>query len=324
METYQIERPNHQDIPEYSVIITCYYEEQSIQEFHSRLSNVLQKCGLSYEIVMVNDGSTDKTFEKLKEIYHKDPNVTVIIDFFRNAGQLAAMTAGINHAKGRHFIFMDSDLQLDPEELPLLIHEFERGYDVISGSRKNRKDSLARIIASKLANIIVKKVSGHTITDFGCTFKIYNGKLIRAFELGPHKLFQTAYIYSCARTVKEVPISHHARKYGKSGWTFKKLFSFHMDNVVGISRRPFQWLSAICLFFASLFLLRVLLSWVLPFSILKEVSLGLILNVQIFALLLLLAVLSAVGEYVVRNFIYLQKYPAYVIRDIHRKTDKRD
>lgn len=308
--------------PEFSVIITCYFEEQSIEEFHTRLSNALEKCGRTYEIVMVNDGSTDGTFAKFKEIYDKDAHVTTIVDLFRNSGQLSAMTAGVCHARGKHFVFMDSDLQLEPEELSLLIREFDKGYDVVSGCRKNRKDSLTRKISSKLANLIVKKVSGHSITDFGCTFKIYNGKLIRAFELGPHQLFQTAYIYSRAQRVKEVPITHHARKYGKSGWTFKKLFSFHMDNVVGISRRPFQWLSVICMLFAFLFFLRVAISWVLPFSVLKEVTPGLLLNMQVFALLLLLAVLAVAGEYVIRNFIFLQKYPAYIIREIHTQKDK--
>jgi glycosyltransferase involved in cell wall biosynthesis len=308
--------------PEFSVIITCYYEEQSIQEFHARLSNALENCGRSYEIVMVNDGSTDKTFAKLKDICDKDPNVSTIIDLFRNSGQLAAMTAGISQAQGEHFVFMDSDLQLEPEELPLLIAQFDKGYDIVSGCRKNRKDSVARKISSKLANLIVKKVSGHSITDFGCTFKIYNGKLIRAFELGPYKLFQTAYIYSRAQNVIEVPITHHARKYGKSGWTFKKLFSFHMDNVVGVSRRPFQWLSAICLFSAFLFLIRLMFEWFMPFSILKEVSPGLLLNAIVFSLLLLAGVLSIIGEYVIRNFIFLQKYPLYIIRVIYQQHSK--
>lgn len=315
---------NHLQYPEFSAIICCYYEEQSIEEFHARLNNTLKNSGRSYEIIMVNDGSKDKTFDKLKDIYAKDPNVTTIINLFRNSGQLAAMTAGINQARGEHYIFIDSDLQLDPEEMPLLLKEFDDGYDVVSGCRKNRKDSMIRRLSSRFANLVVKKVSGHMITDFGCTFKIYNGKLIRAFELGPYKTLQTAYIYSRAQTLKEVPISHHVRRYGKSGWTFKKLFSFHMDNVVGLSRRPFQWLSATCLFFAFLFFLRVLLSWVLPFSILKEITQGLILNVQIFILLCLLAVLAAVGEYVIRNFIYLQKYPFYIIREMFQKNDKGD
>lgn len=309
--------------PEFSVIITCHYEEKSIDEFYTRLSIAMNDLGRTYEIVFVNDGSTDKTFEKLKNIYDTDPNVTTIIDLFRNSGQLAAMTAGIAHATGRHFVFMDSDLQLDPAEIRLLVAEFDKGIDIVSGCRKNRKDRLARIIPSRIANFIVKKVSGHNITDFGCTFKIYHGRLIRAFELGPFKQFQTAYVYAKAQTLKEVPITHSARKYGKSGWTFRKLFAFHMDNVVGISRRPFQILSAICLASAFLFFARIVTAWFIPFSILKEVTLGLVLNMVVFTLLMLLAVLCAVGEYVIRNFIFLQRCPIYIVREIHKKSAEK-
>lgn len=309
--------------PEFSVIIACYYEEKSIEEFHTRLSKAMNSLDRTYEIVFVNDGSTDKTFEKLKMIYDADPNVTTIIDLFRNSGQLAAMTAGIAHATGRHFVFMDSDLQLDPAEIRLLVAEFDKGIDIVSGCRKNRKDHLVRVISSRIANFIVKKVSGHNITDFGCTFKIYHGRLIRAFELGPFKQFQTAYIYAKAQTLTEVPITHSARKYGKSGWTFRKLFAFHMDNVVGISRRPFQILSVICLVFAVLFFVRIATAWFVPFSVLKEVTLGLVLNMVVFALLVLLAALCAVGEYVIRNFIFLQRYPIYIVREIYKKSAEK-
>ena len=310
-------------LPEFSVIITCYYEEKSIEEFYRQLSSAMKSLNRSYEIVFVNDGSTDDTFGKLKNIYDTDPNVTTIIDLFRNSGQLAAMTAGAAHACGRHFVFVDSDLQLNPAEITLLVAEFDKGADIVSGCRKNRKDHLVRILPSRLANLIVKKVSGHSVTDFGCTFKIYNGKLIRGFELGPFKQFQTAYIYAKARTLKEVPITHFPRKYGKSGWTFKKLFAFQMDNVVGISRRPFQILSVICLAFAFLFFARIATAWLIPFSILKEITPGLVLNMVVFTLLVLLAVLCAVGEYVIRNFIFLQRYPIYIVREIHKKSAEK-
>jgi len=308
--------------PEFSVVITCYYEEKSIEEFHSRLSGALESLNRSYEIVFVNDGSTDKTFEKLKMIFDKDPHVTTIIDLFRNAGQLGAMTAGINYAKGEHFVFMDSDLQLDPEELPLLIAQFDKGTDIVSGCRKKRKDPFFRIISSKIANLVVRKVSGHKVTDLGCTFKVYNGKLIRAFQLGPFKRFQTPYIYSKAQTYVEIPITHHPRKYGKSGWTFKSLFAFQMDNLVGISQRPFQLLSVFCIIIAFIFFARIASAWFVPFSMLKEVTPGLILNIILLHLLLTLAVLSMVGEYVIRNFLALQRYPVYVIKKIYQKKPK--
>lgn len=308
-----------QSSPEFSIIITCYYEENSIEEFYGRLSRALESLGRTYEIIFVNDSSTDRTFEKLKAIFDRDPHVTTIIDLFRNAGQLAAMTAGIAHARGKNFLFMDSDLQLEPEEVPLLVAEFDKGFDIVSGYRKNRRDTLRRVIASKIANIVMRKVSGHKITDFGCTFKIYDGRLIRAFDFGPFKQFQTAYVYSRAQKVKEVPVSHRPRKYGKSGWTLRSLFAFHMDNVVGVSRRPFQFLSLLCITFAFVFFVRITLAWLIPFSILPNVTPGLILNVVMFHLLLTLAVLSAVGEYVIRNFIVLQRYPIYIIREIYKK-----
>lgn len=305
---------------EFSVIITCYYEEKSIDEFYTRLSKVMNSLGRTYEIVFINDGSTDKTFEKLKAIYDADPNVSTVIDLFRNSGQLAAMTAGIAHARGNHFIFMDSDLQLVPMELPLLLGEFDKGYDIVSGCRANRQDSLMRKIPSWFANRVMRKVAKHNVTDFGCTFKIYNGKLIRAFEFGPLKKFQTAYVYSKAQKTVEVPITHKARKHGKSGWTFRKLTSFLMDNFVGISQRPFQYLSMICLLGAAIFAVRIVVAWIIPFSILREVTPGLILNLMLVQLLLTMGVLSAIGEYVFRNFTSLQKYPIYIIRTLLRKS----
>lgn len=305
---------------EFSVIITCYYEEKSIDEFYHGLSKAMNSLGRSYEIVFVNDGSTDKTFEKLKSIYAADPNVRTVIDLFRNSGQLAAMTAGIVHGQGKHFIFIDSDLQLVPQELPLLVEQFDKGYDIVSGCRANRQDSLIRKIPSWFANRIMRKVAGHNVTDFGCTFKIYNGTLIREFEFGPLKKFQTAYVYSKAQKTIEVPITHKARKHGKSGWTFKKLTSFLMDNFVGISQRPFQYLSLICLLGAGIFAMRIVVAWIIPFSILREVTPGLILNLMLVQLLLTMAVLSAIGEYVFRNFTSLRKYPIYIVRTIFQKS----
>jgi len=305
---------------EFSVIITCHYEEKSIEEFSGRLSRTMESLGRSYEIIFVNDGSTDNTFEKLKMVFQKDSHVRTIMDLFRNSGQLAAMTAGIQYAKGKNFIFMDSDLQLDPEEIPLLVAEFDKGIDIVSGCRKKRRDPLVRIISSQIANLVVRKVSGHKVSDLGCTFKIYNGTIIRAFGFGPFKKFQTAYVYSKAKTFSEIPVTHHPRKYGKSGWTFKSLFAFHMDNLVGISRRPFQLLSLFCMFFAFLFLVRIVTAWFIPFSILPQITPGLILNVILAHLLLTLSVMSVVGEYIIRNFISLQAYPNYIIREILQKN----
>jgi glycosyltransferase involved in cell wall biosynthesis len=304
--------------PDFSIVTTCYYEEQSIDEFYSRLRKAAESLGRSYEMVMVNDGSTDGTFARLKSFYDTDPNVTAVIDLYRNAGQVNAMTAGLTHTRGKAIVFIDSDLQLDPEELPLLVEEFDKGYDIVSGYRKNRRDPLRRRIPSMLANLVMRRVARHKLRDFGCTFKIYDARLVRAFELGPFKPWVTAYIFARARSCKEIPITHHPRKYGKSGWTLRKLVSFYMDHLVGLSERPFQWMSALCLAFAFLFVVRIGFAWAVPVTVLPEVTTGMILNAVALSLLVTLAVLSAIGEYVMRNFLMTQKYPAYVVREIHQ------
>ncbi|RKY09563.1 MAG: hypothetical protein DRP66_01900 [Planctomycetota bacterium] len=310
---------SHIEQPEFSAIIACYYEEKSIDEFYTRLSGALNDLGRTYEIVFVNDGSTDKTFEKLKMIYDKDPHVTTIIDLFKNAGQAAAITAGIRHANGKNFVLLDSDLQLDPAELPLLVKEFDKGFDIVSGYRKNRKDSIFRIIPSKIANLIMRKVSESNFTDFGCTFKIINGKLVRGFDFGPYKPLHPANLIARAQRCAEAPVTHHRRKYGESGWTFKKLFAYNMDNIICLSQRPFQIIGVSCFFFALLFVFRIVLSVVFDFSVLTEITQGLLLNAVIISLLTIVSVLCLIGEFVIRNFVYLQKYPAYIIREILRK-----
>lgn len=302
--------------PEFSAIITCYFEENSIEEFHRSLSAALNSIQRSYEIIFVNDGSTDRTFEKLKGIFANDVNVTAVIDLFKNAGQAAAMTAGFTRASGRHFIFIDSDLQLDPGELPLLVAKYDEGYDVVSGYRKNRRDPLSRVIPSKIANMIMRKVSKSKLSDFGCTFKIYNAALIRAFNFGPTKPWRPPYVIAQAQRCTEIPITHYPRRYGKSGWTFRKLFAYNMDNLVGITDRLFQYIGAFCLILSLFFIIRIIIAWAVPFSILSEITNGLILNVLAVNFLVLLGVLCMVGEFLVRSYNLIQSAPAYIVREM--------
>jgi len=301
--------------PDFSVLITCHFEEKSIEEFHARLKAALEKLGRPYEIIFVNDGSTDGTFEKLRAIFEKDPNVRVVMDLFKNSGQQAAITAAIEEARGKAIVLLDSDLQLDPAELPILVAEYDGGFDVVSGYRKNRKDSPLRVLPSKLANVIMRKASHSTFRDFGCTFKIYNARLVKAFQYGPHHVFSNVDLIAKAQRCREVPITHYPRKYGKSGWTFRKLWKYNTDNVVRLSERPFQLLAAVCLGASAVFVLRIVLGSFLDFKVLDEVTNGLILNALVLTLLLLLAVLSLIGEFAIRCFISLQQTPAYIVRE---------
>lgn len=308
--------------PEFSVLISCHFEENSIEEFHARLSDALENLHRSYEIILVNDGSTDGTWEKLKTLFAKDPHIRVIMDLFRNSGQQAAVTAAMTEARGGAWVLLDSDLQLDPAELPLLVAEYDKGADLVSGYRQNRKDSLWRILPSRMANMIMRRASDSTLRDFGCTFKIYNADLLRAFNFGPYHVFSNVDAIARLNRCTEVPITHHPRKYGLSGWTFRKLWQYNMDNLVKLSQRPFQVLAGFCFLGGILFALRILLAFFSRGGIMNEVTPGLILNTVFFFALITLSAIALVGELVIRSFLTLQHCPAYIVREkIDRDTD---
>jgi len=312
--------------PEISAIITCYFEEDTLDEFHERLSSALHASGRSYEIVIVNDGSTDGTFEKIEAIYERDPMVSVAIDFFKNAGQLRAWTAGICHARGDVVLLIDSDLQLDPGELPSLLAEWDKGYDVVSGYRADRTESIFRVLPSKIANMIMRKVSRTDLSDFGCTFKLYDARLLRGFELGPFKPFLTASILSHAGSWKEVPVTQVARSHGRSGWTFGKLWEFNMDNIALLLSRPFQIMAGVAGGVAMLLGLRLILELFTEIRILSSVSNGLLLNAIVISGLITIAALSLVGEFGIRSFRSSMQLPGYIIRsklERHSPSDER-
>lgn len=315
MTTPTAASPEPQSDIEFSVLITCYYEENSIDEFYRRLSATLENLNRSYEIIFVNDGSHDGTWEKLKAILAKDPHVHAIVDLFKNSGQQAAATAALNESRGRTLVYIDSDLQLAPEELPLLVAEYDRGFDLVTGYRKERKDSWFRIVPSFLANVIMRKASHSRIRDFGCTFKICNAVPVRAFQFGPRHLFTFVEVISKLDRIAEVPISHFPRRYGSSGWTFAKLLKYNMDNMVILSERPFQATALLCLIVALLLVLRILLYRFYPVMILPSVSTGLLLNAIVVGLLITVAMLSVVGEFAIRSFFAHRDAPLYIVRE---------
>lgn len=305
--------------PEFSVVITCYYEEDTLDEFHRRLSEAMAGLGRSYEILFVNDGSTDGTFAKLEAIFDKDEHVSVIIDLYKNAGQAAALTAGFVHARGDKFIIIDSDLQLDPEEIPLLIEEADKGYDVVSGCRQTRQDSWVRILFSALHNVVVRRVSGTSLRDFGCSFKIIDARLIRAFEYGPFKPLRPAYTIAKAQRLSEVAVTHHPRSYGQSGWSLSKLFAYAMENLIGMARGMFQVISAGCFVVALVLGLRIGLDLWRPASGASGIDARLVVHVIVLHLFVTAGIVSGVGELVMRNYVLHQREPCYIIRTIRQR-----
>ena len=311
-----------QAAPELTVIATCYNEEETIGEFHQRLSKTLRETGRTHEIIYVNDGSRDKTFERLQELFGEDESIAVAADLMFNVGQPTAITVGFVHAQGSKIVIMDSDLQLAPEELPLLLEVFDEGYVLVSGYRKVRHDPWQRIVASKIANALLRWAMGGNFTDFGCTFKVIDARLVRAFEHGPFRPLQPAGLVAGAHHVKEVPVSHFPRKVGRSQYTYCKLFLYAVDNLIDFSHRPFVALGVIAFFLFLLSVAGILTGltgvWESgPDNFVPALAAFIGLNTAI-----VLGTVAAVGEFTIRNYIVLHRKPAYIIKTLLKRNEK--
>ena len=200
-----------------SVVIPAYNEEENVPIFYEKLKKVLDCLGQDYEIIFVDDGSTDGTYQRLKQLAEKDSRLKVI-RFKRNYGQTAAMSAGFEHAKGDVIITLDADLQNDPEDIPILLEKLKEGYHVVSGWRKDRKDPfLSRRLPSMIANWLISKITGVHLHDYGCTLKAYRAEVVKDLELfGDMHRFLPALTKRRGAKITEVVVRHHPRMFGKS------------------------------------------------------------------------------------------------------------
>ncbi len=300
--------------PYISAVITCLNEENTIEDFIGSLVQALEQTGVDFEIILVNDGSTDRTFGVIEGLVSRQPRVRVGLDLMRNAGQAAAITSGLDEVKGAYVLMMDSDFQLIPDDIGGLVTAAKAGADVVNGYRLHRRDPLARRLPSWLANWVMRRLSGIHLRDFGCTFRLVNYRLIAAFRLGPEKVLSIPLLVSRAGRVAEVPVRHSTRRQGKSGWTFGKLWRYNADNVVILSEPVFQFTCLGSLVVAFLLVMRVALDPLLHWSLLGPVSNGLILNAVVAAALVVVGLLCVVGEFVVRCHRSVLARPAYVVR----------
>lgn len=211
--------------PEFSVILACYNQELSIREFHRRLCEVMQSLARPYEIVLTNDGSPDGTLAVLEDLFREDPCIRAVVDFQANSGQAAALTAGILESRGRAFIFVDSDLQLDPEDIPKLVACFDTGVDLVGGRRRTRQDPLFRRLASRAANALVAGILQTEMRDIFCCFKIMRADIVKSIGYGPGKLFHIVEVMRRCATCREVEVSHHPRPHGRSGYSLARLIA---------------------------------------------------------------------------------------------------
>ncbi len=225
---------SEQTIPTYiSIIIPSYNEAESLPKLIEEIREVMEAKKYSYEIIIIDDGSTDNTRELLDSISASDKNCKVI-HFRRNSGQTAAMMAGIDHCRGDIIIPIDADLQNDPADIPLLIDKLNEGYDVCSGWRINRKDNtILRTFPSVIANFFIRLISGVKLNDYGCTLKAYRREIMQDIRLyGEMHRFVPIYASWNGARVTQIPVNHRPRQYGKSKYGLKRTVKVALDLVV--------------------------------------------------------------------------------------------
>ena len=218
---------------ELSIIIPIFNEEGNIEQLHKKILSVMGKSSCNYEIIFVNDGSTDSSRQKFDAISEQDRNVK-IIHFKRNFGQTAAMMAGIDAASGDILIPMDGDLQNDPSDIPRLLEKLDEGYDVVSGWRNDRKDaSIKRKLPSKIANWLISKICGVHLHDYGCTLKAYKKDVIKGVRLyGEMHRFIPIYASWQGGKVAEIPVVHHPRIHGQSKYGLERTIKVILDLIL--------------------------------------------------------------------------------------------
>jgi undecaprenyl-phosphate 4-deoxy-4-formamido-L-arabinose transferase len=302
-----------------SVVIPIYNEEENIPSLHRRLTETMGKLGMSYEIIIIDDGSSDRSVELINGFACKDPHVR-LIEFNRNYGQHAAVFAGFEHSKGEIVVTLDADLQNPPEEIPKLIHKVEEGYDIVGGLRGMRRDSALRKIPSWLVNRFIARATGVRLKDYGCMLRAYRrvvvDQIVRCNEISS---FIPTLANSFARSVTEIEVAHAERRRGKSKYNLRRLLKLNFDLVTGFSLFPIQLISGLGILIALLGIGFGILLMVLRFIY------GAVWAAQgvftLFAILFVfvgiqLLAMGLIGEYIGRIYAEVRNRPRYVIKRI--------
>lgn len=241
MTRREIPAPDEIDL---SVIVPVYNEEDSVVPLYEAITAALDPMGLDYEILLVDDGSSDLTIPRVRELVARDHRLQML-RFRRNYGQTAAMTAGIEFARGRFLVTMDGDLQNDPADVPMMLAKAQQGYDLVVGWRMNRQDKwLKRKLPSMIANRLIGRVTGLPIRDNGCSLKVYRADVIKRVPLysDMHRFIPAMTIPLGAR-IAEVGVRHHARQFGASKYGLSRIFKVLLDllsikTLLVFARRP--------------------------------------------------------------------------------------
>jgi glycosyltransferase involved in cell wall biosynthesis len=318
--------------PRLSVVVLVYNEVESLAPLHEELIGVLEPLDISYEVIYIDDGSTDGSTERLSQLASTDTHVR-LVSFRRNFGQTAAVQAGIDHSRGEILVFLDGDLQNDPHDIPRLLEKIDEGYDVVSGWRKERQDDFMRVVPSKIANWIIARATGVPLHDFGCTLKAYHREVIQDVKLyGEMHRFIPVYASWVGARITELAVHHRHRMFGSSKYSLSRTSRVMLDLITlkllgTYSTKPIYFfgfaafgLWALALILAAIAIVQKFLP-PYPYAqdnplLLIAVFLGIV-GVQ-FILMGLLAELS------IRTYHESQAKTTYVVREIIERSPRKE
>ena len=302
--------------PEISVVIPVFNEEENLRELGERLIRTLTAMGRPFEIIFVDDGSTDGSWELLADLNRHYPQNIRALQFHRNFGQHQAIFAGFQAAKGKVMVTLDADLQNPPEEIPRLVAKLDEGYDTVGGWRENRQDSIFRRLPSQLVNTVMSRVTGVKLRDYGCMLRAYRRSVVDSInQCQESSSFIPALANLFAQRVAEIPVGHAERERGKSKYGIIKLLRLNFDLMTGFSNLPIHLVGFMGVTIAFLGLLFGF------FLIIRRIFVGPEVE-GVFTLFAILFVfvglntlgLALIGEYVGRIYREVRGRPRFVIR----------
>jgi dolichol-phosphate mannosyltransferase len=309
--------------PKVSLLVPVYNEEENLPILLDQIRTAMEGASLDFEVLAVNDGSTDGSMRVLRELASHEPRLRVI-SFRRNFGQTAALMAAIDHASGEVLVPIDADLQNDPSDVPALLQRLDQGYDVVSGWRKDRKDHVVRRnFIGRIANGLISAISNVHLHDYGCTLKAYRREVMSGFRLyGEMHRFVPIYARWQGARVTEMPVRHHPRRFGKSKYGLERVAKVLLDLAVVIFLHKYL-AKPIYVFggFGLVSLVLALAAFLLMIYLRLFEGISMILTPlpTLVAMTFLTGVtsilLGLLAEIVVRTYFEAQGHPVYMVRE---------